>query len=276
MDQFSFLSDLKALLSEAVKKVPSIRYAQGVAGVGAAAAIVYTAFRGDARAAVLGTVITIGLMIVLLIFARLTQTKSKNVLYAGILGMWVILGLFLATAIGLWTSFFFGWPQLSFLESESPECLAGAKKRGEVSMAMDNFITEQCVLANHISKFVDSGQPDDWKSVNEKAKTYYIDVQALDQKISTDSDVHAALSSSNFINFRILLDEKQNVVTGWNLTNTTPPSDRKRFENAAEKLRDYATKARTETASLQTVTLPSCRKPARLPPVTTAACTKPN
>jgi hypothetical protein len=266
-------SDLRALLSEAVKKVPSVRYAFGVAGIGAAAAIVYGAFQWDGQTAVLGTVIMIGLMVVLLVFASLTRTKSNNIRYAGFVLMWIMVGCFCAVPVGLLSSFFLGWPLVNMGQRDSPECIEAAKRMQAVSQSIANFIGEQCVLANRISTFVASGTPGDWQRVTEKARTYSDDIGKVQSKMYGEPDLYSALPMSSFTHFNELLDFKIGIAADWRLKREDPPSDRTVLEPLAEKLRKYATEASKETASVQTFRPGSCRRPAAQP--VTVPCSKP-
>lgn len=267
-------ADLRSLLSEAIKKVPSVRYALGVAGVGAAAAIVYGIFGGDGQTAVLGIAIMMGFMVVLLVFASLTQTKSKNVQYAGFVMMWVTVGCFCVLLLSLLSSFLFGYPPRPFGSRESAECIAAAGRTQAVNQSIASFIGEQCVLANRISAFVASGTPDDWQRVTEKAKTYFSEVSSLQNKMNSEPDLIKALPRSSFTHFYELLDQKGGVATDFRLKADTPPPDRAPLEDLAGKLRTYATEASKETAPLQIYAPPSCRKVAAVP-VATAPCTKP-
>jgi hypothetical protein len=272
---YSVFSDLLALLSEAVKKVPSVRYALGVAGIGAAAAIVYGAFQWDSKTAVFGTAIMIGFMVVLLVFASLTGTKSNNIRYAGFVLMWVMVVCFCTIPVGLLSSFFFGWPPLKFDLRESPECIAQANRMPAVSQSIDNFISEQCVLANRISIFVARGAPGDWQRVTEKARTYGASVTRLQNRMSNEPDLYAALSGPSFRHFNELLDQKEGVAADAILRESAPPSDRRPLEKIAEKLRNYATQASEETRSLQNWRPDYCQRRAT-PPAATVTCTKPS
>jgi hypothetical protein len=275
VDQAYSFSGLHALLSEAVKKVPSVRYALGVAGIGAAAAIVYGIFQWNGQTAVLGTAIMIGFMVVLLVFASLTRTKSKNIQYAGFVLMWVTVLCFCAVLLALLSSFIFGYPSFPVSWRESPECITSANRMQAVSQSIETFIGEQCILANRISAFVTSGTPSDWKRVTDKAKTYSDNVYELQNKMRGEPNLYAALPQSSFTHFYELLDQKDSVAADWRLRQDTLPVDRPPLEALAVKLRNYATEASKETASLQTFRPPSCRRLAAAVPVTTPPCTKP-
>jgi hypothetical protein len=273
VDQAYSCTDLRTLLSEAVKKVPSVRYALGVAGIGVAAAIVYGVFQGDAQTAVLGTAIMIGFMVLLLVFASLTPTKSKNIQYAGFVLVWVTVACFCAVLLFLSSSFFFRWPIQQFGRGESSDCIAAANRMQVVRQSIANFISEQCVLANRLSIFVTNGTPDDWQRVTEKARTYYSEVNELQHKMSGEPDLFEALPPSSFTHFNELLDQKGGVAADQRLREDAPPSDRLPLEKLAEQLRGYATEASKETASLQTFRPSSCPRPTAVP-ITTTPCTK--
>ena len=98
-----------ALLRESVRAVPAVRYALGVAGLLAVVAIA-GAIGLTPTVAVFGTLIVLVLMIVLLLFTRLTATAPRHFLRPVLVLMWSSLGLLLATAALLFTSVFFHWP----------------------------------------------------------------------------------------------------------------------------------------------------------------------
>lgn len=98
-----------ALLREAIRAVPAVKYALGVAGLIAVVAIVRT-FGLDPAVAVSGAIVTLVLMVALLIFARLTATASSHFILPALVFTWGSLVLVLASAGMLFTSAFFDWP----------------------------------------------------------------------------------------------------------------------------------------------------------------------
>lgn len=98
------------VLREAIRAVPAVKYALGIAGIVSAIAIVTGAFRIDPRIAVFGTVIMFVLMTVLVLFARLSTTSHHALGIAVIVLVWFSLLLTMFTATGLFTSVFFHWP----------------------------------------------------------------------------------------------------------------------------------------------------------------------
>jgi hypothetical protein len=104
---------LRRILQEAIEAVPAVRYAAGITGIGAAVAIV-ASFRLGPAIAVLGVVVTLGLMAVLLAFARVAAVSAGNrgaVLDAGVVMVWVFTLLVCVTGIMLFTMTFFGVPR---------------------------------------------------------------------------------------------------------------------------------------------------------------------
>jgi hypothetical protein len=113
---------LRQLLQQAIEAVPAVRYAAGLTGVAAAVAIIASFSLGPAIA-VLGVVVTLGLMAVLLAFARAAGVGAENqiapggatgnggtILNAGLVMVWVFTLLTCATGIMVFTVTFFGTP----------------------------------------------------------------------------------------------------------------------------------------------------------------------
>ena len=96
------------LLQQAIRAVPAVRYALGVAGIGAALALI-AGLRIDLRIAGFGIPIMLVLMIVLLLFAYLS-TATSALRTPAIIFMWFSVCITMATVFLLFTSFFFGSP----------------------------------------------------------------------------------------------------------------------------------------------------------------------
>lgn len=97
------------ILKDAIKAVPAVKYALGVAGVISAVAIV-AAFRLDPGVAVLGTVLMLVLMTVLVVFAKLSALKASALFRPAMALTWFSLILLMATSTVMFTSVFFRWP----------------------------------------------------------------------------------------------------------------------------------------------------------------------
>lgn len=170
------VSDLPSLLLEAVKRYRPVPCAIGVAGVGAAAAIVYTALKEDSRSAANSAAIMLGFMVVLLVFASLMRTKSTTYVMRAFLMMWVMVACFCPIFVQL-SSFIFRWPTVKFGTGESLECEESRRKScGE---GLSDSSTDQCVLTYRSSSFLKSGSPNDWQRLTEKARTYARSVSQL-------------------------------------------------------------------------------------------------
>ena len=97
------------ILKDAIRAVPAVKYALGVAGIISVIAIV-AALKIDFRIAVFGTIIMLVLMVVLIIFAKLSEAPKKYFTIPIIIFMWFALFLTMITAIFLFTSIFFKYP----------------------------------------------------------------------------------------------------------------------------------------------------------------------
>jgi len=96
------------ILKDAIKAVPAVKYALGVTGIVAAIAIV-ASFQIDLRIALFGTIITLILMVILVLFANLSQ-KTTIFHRPAIVFTWFSLIMLMATTICLFTSVFFKLP----------------------------------------------------------------------------------------------------------------------------------------------------------------------
>lgn len=108
------------ILQEAIAAVPAVRYAAGITGIAASIAII-ASFKLGPAIAVLGLVVTLGLMSVLLAFARVAGAGAEHpndalgdglaVRRAGIAIVWVFTLLTCATGIMVFAVTFFGTPR---------------------------------------------------------------------------------------------------------------------------------------------------------------------
>lgn len=97
------------ILREAIRAVPAVKYALGIAGVAAAIAII-KGFKLDFRVAIFGTIIMLILMMLLVIFAKATKTNAKAIAIPALVFTWFALLITMATALLLLTSAFWKWP----------------------------------------------------------------------------------------------------------------------------------------------------------------------
>jgi hypothetical protein len=97
------------ILSDAIRAVPSVRYALAVAGIGATVAIILGFIR-DPKIAVFGIIITIGLMFILVIFSHAAKDLPGVRWLAATLA-WSTTLLFIASLLSVFTAFVFGQPE---------------------------------------------------------------------------------------------------------------------------------------------------------------------
>lgn len=98
------------VLQAAITAVPAVKYALGIAGIGAVVAII-AGFQTDPRIAVFGIIIVIGLMFVLLVFARLTELAPKQLVTPALVATWSFLLLTIGVTVLLVAGYFFAWPR---------------------------------------------------------------------------------------------------------------------------------------------------------------------
>jgi hypothetical protein len=99
-----------AILKEALRSVPQVKWALAVAGIIAIIAIVVGGWKINPMIAVFGTVVMLVLMVVFVIFARLSTATTIEFRWAVQVFMWASLCLTIAAAGLLFTSVFFSWP----------------------------------------------------------------------------------------------------------------------------------------------------------------------
>jgi len=97
------------ILQEAIKAVPAVKYALGVAGVASAVALVYS-FGISPKVALLGTVVMFLLMTILVVFARLTSLATGSFQLLALVLAWFSLLLLMAVSTLLVSCVFFRKP----------------------------------------------------------------------------------------------------------------------------------------------------------------------
>ena len=122
------------LLREAIKAVPSVKYALGLGGVAAVVAIVLSGLKLDPKTAVFGTLLAFVGMVVLVVFSVLATTRAGLALPALVL-CWAFLVLTVGAATLFTSCFFFDYPKPLDCLLESTKChvrttgLAGVASR---------------------------------------------------------------------------------------------------------------------------------------------------
>jgi len=98
------------LLKNAVAAVPAVKYALGVAGIAAAVAIVL-GLKLNPQVAVFGTLIVLGLMFILLIFARFSgQKENPEILQPAKVLVWFYTVIIMVVTCLFISSYFLRWP----------------------------------------------------------------------------------------------------------------------------------------------------------------------
>jgi hypothetical protein len=112
-----------SFLRQAIKAVPAVKYALGVGGIIAVIAIIYS-FKIDIRVAFVGAIGMLLLMVMLVIFARVSALRGSALRVPAMAFTWFTLVLFMATAVLLFTSIFFQRPiDLTFWITGEPAIL---------------------------------------------------------------------------------------------------------------------------------------------------------
>jgi predicted outer membrane repeat protein len=102
---------LLGLIRQATRAVPAVRYALGVVGIAAAAALVFGVLGRDAKVAIFAPLGLLVLMVLLLLFAKLAaQTDIPSLRAALLVLIWMPLILAFGALILLGSSVFFGKP----------------------------------------------------------------------------------------------------------------------------------------------------------------------
>ena len=96
-------------LQDAIRAVPAVRYALGVAGVVSVVAIV-AAMGIDFRLAAWGALVTLVLMVGLVVFAKLTTTAREHFVLPALVLMWSFLVVLIASVVLMLLSVFFKIP----------------------------------------------------------------------------------------------------------------------------------------------------------------------
>jgi len=98
------------ILRAAIRAVPAVKYALGVAGIIAACAVV-KGFYESTQAALTSGAAMIGLMVLLLVFAAATTLKPAVIRLPALFLTWGILILFMSSSFLTASAAFFDWPK---------------------------------------------------------------------------------------------------------------------------------------------------------------------
>lgn len=97
------------LLKEAIIAVPAVKYALGVAGIGAVVAIII-GFRVNPQVAVFGSLIVLGLMFILVVFSRYQEQQAPKAVGPADVLVWFYTLAVISATILFMTSYFWHWP----------------------------------------------------------------------------------------------------------------------------------------------------------------------
>jgi hypothetical protein len=103
------IADLTKFLKEAIKQVPSVRYAFGAAGIAAAGALI-TLFLGYGRSAVIVWAGTFIAMVLLLVFASVATSGNRDLRKPGLILVYVVTFCFCLFLLFTVTAFSLSWP----------------------------------------------------------------------------------------------------------------------------------------------------------------------
>lgn len=104
------MANYEPVIQSALKSVPAVRYAVGIAGIAASFALATSFFRGDKKAAFFGVCAMLVLMILLRIFSSLPRQNRSLALIATFM-MWCVSMTFMSVCILIVTSVFFLVPR---------------------------------------------------------------------------------------------------------------------------------------------------------------------
>lgn len=108
------------LLPEAIQAVPAVKYALAGLAVAGCVAVAIGYFK-DARLALIATIAGLGLMGVMLIFAKAAKLNARLLKGPAVVFVWFSLMLFVVWAGGMTLSAFAGWPvKISLFGSTPP------------------------------------------------------------------------------------------------------------------------------------------------------------
>jgi hypothetical protein len=173
-----------SVLRAGIKAVPAVKYALGIAGIGAALAISSTFFTTTA-AALTGIGLMLPLMVLLVIFASIAGLARKELRRPALVFTWSILIIFLGS-VGLFvSSVFFKWPRSTgeILNIESQTAKSNSQKRFAGNL-LTNGGFEQVTTDGFLYKW----DLRTWRSIGDGE---------IDQKISYRGSNSARVGSSS-------------------------------------------------------------------------------
>lgn len=147
------------ILREAIRAVPAVKYALGVAGVVSVIAIIGS-FKISLMVAVFGAIVMFFLMALLVVFSRLTILGDPDFRRLALVFIWSSLILVIATAFAMFFCVFFKWPlNLDvWIKPYPPIPILTDKQRQELTTSFESPTIAAPNLAQGV-KGSDTGSP---------------------------------------------------------------------------------------------------------------------
>ena len=162
---FADLNPLK-ILNEARKNVPALKYAFGALGLLAVLAIVVSIWKLDLRVAVFGPIILIGVMTILLVFAKLSTLSESDFQLPALILLWFTLIVAMGAILLLGSSVFFSWPlDLShwLVPRDMEGRLVSNEERTQQNASTGSAVTLEGVLSARI-----------WSAASHSSDRFYV------------------------------------------------------------------------------------------------------
>ena len=115
------------ILTEAISKVPFVKYALGIAGIAAAISIIRSFGIDNSSVPIISILVMLGFMVLLFLFSTLTKSKERPLKIAGYVLVYTTVLITCVSSVLLATSVFFDTPkpieQYGIFKGESPSSL---------------------------------------------------------------------------------------------------------------------------------------------------------
>jgi uncharacterized membrane protein YhaH (DUF805 family) len=240
------------VLNSARRAVPAVNFALGVAGIGAAGALV-TIFVGNDRAGLIVIALLFVGMLLLFLFAQLVVARAPAVKFAGVVMMWGVLVFFLTFLGFTVTAFAIEWPAawsrfLGISQMQNPELKYSAREKLSKALEQVSWINEAKTLYIYRS-FENYGRcapelncKSDWAILKQQLGDIYASVNEARKAIALYSSQLSPREKLNFQTVMAQLEVRESLVAKYvNNPNEPPPS-----KEEAKRLRDEHNKVETQ------------------------------
>ncbi len=242
------------ILNEAIKKVPFVKYALGVAGMAATVSIIKLLSIEDYNIPIISILVVLGLMVLLYIFSNLSKGKDRHISTSGYILVYTIVIITCSSAFLLFTSVFFDFPKpigkyyVSNKEKDGKELQDTTKKKINPVAPKDtiantkveekkenepmNLPPDLQVLLNEKDplRLTEKTYKDGSKHVTTDAQFQYVDGKIICDITAENDDV---LKTFDYRVEIILLDKKGNKIDSYTTNKMTMRS--KSWEGKAVK-----------------------------------------